>query len=76
MILPDPGADRSLGVPVLDACNVPVGHDFSAHVLWNWCCACVGRSMADELVAWRAWATVHLPQVRDELSPLWERPPR
>lgn len=32
------------------------GHSQAAHRLFGWCANCAGRTVRQELVAWRQWA--------------------
>lgn len=41
--------------------RVPLGHSRSGHYMHGWCSAYRGRSVVDELVAWRVWACRNLP---------------
>lgn len=48
--------------------GIPLGHWISAHVVHGWCCLCPGRTIDDEVIAWRLWAATHVPEVDEALS--------
>ncbi len=48
----------------------PINHSTAAHLLLGWCKACPGQTLIAEVRAWRAWATVNVPEVRETDRPL------
>lgn len=40
--------------------TVEAPHGITPHGVFGWCAACPGRTMADELAEWRAWACAQL----------------
>lgn len=48
--------------------DIPLGHSISSHIVLGWCCNCSGKSVNDEVNAWRAWSMTHVAEVDEAVS--------
>ena len=48
--------------------SVPLGHSISSHVVLGWCCLCRGKTVDEEVNAWRVWSMTGVPEVAEALT--------